>query len=100
MRISKTRLWENFCGQSAFGKAVEHMNGGKLVGYTETDPYCRTHLGRTFPNAKGLKDHREARATARVNREVSLTPTLVLARRAGSEKSRQKPEFGHQVLIE
>ena len=32
--------------------------------------------------------------------EVSLTPTLILERRAGSEKSRQKPEFGHRVLIE
>jgi hypothetical protein len=64
------RLWENFCGQSTFGKAVEDMNGGRLVGYTETDPYCRTHLGRTFPNAKGLKDHREA--TARVLRRLKV----------------------------
>ena len=64
------RLWENFCGQSTFGKAVEDVNGGILVGYTETDPYCRTHLGRTFPNAKGLKDHREA--TARVLRQLKV----------------------------
>ena len=64
------RLWENFCGQSTFGKAVEDVNGGLLVGYTETDPYCRTHLGRTFPNAKGLKDHRAA--TARVLRQLKV----------------------------
>jgi site-specific DNA-cytosine methylase len=64
------RLWENFCGQSTFGKAVEDMNGGRLVGYTETDPYCRTHLGRTFPHAKGLRDHREA--TARVLRRLKV----------------------------
>jgi hypothetical protein len=41
------------------------------VGYTETDPYCRTHLGRTLPNAKGLKDHREA--TARVLRRLKVS---------------------------
>ena len=64
------RLWENFCGQSTFGKAVEDSNGGVLVGYTETDPYCRTHLGRVFPNAKGLRDHREA--TARVLRILKV----------------------------
>jgi hypothetical protein len=34
------------------------MYGGRLVGYTKTDPYCRIHLGRIFPNAKGLRDHR------------------------------------------
>ena len=28
---------------------------------------------------------------------MSLTPTLILARRAGSEKSRTEPEFGMQV---
>ena len=46
--------------------------------------------------------HRPALLTSTCTREVevSLTPTLILERRAGSEKSRQKPEFGHRVLIE
>ena len=46
--------------------------------------------------------HRPTLLTSTCTREVevSLTPTLILARRAGSEKSRQKPEFGHRVLIE
>jgi hypothetical protein len=46
--------------------------------------------------------HRPTLLTSTCTREVevSLTPTLILARCAGSEKSRQKPEFGHRVLIE
>ena len=46
--------------------------------------------------------HRPTLLTSTCTREVevSLTPTLILARRAGSEKSRTEPEFGQRVLIE
>ena len=69
-----------------------HQRGG-------APDHSANRLGR---RAISAMFHRPTLLTSTCTREVevSLTPTLILARRAGSEKSRQKPEFGHRVLIE
>ena len=64
------RLCESYCGQGAMGKALKASGGGELVVYAETDPWCRAHLARVFPQAKALNDHRQI--TARVLRHYRV----------------------------